>query len=148
MTTIREGLHPRRSDSGSVTLFLVISVVGLLALVGLVVDGGAKVRAVQRADTLAAEAGRAGGQAINVPAAISGDTPTVDARAAVAAAQDYLSRNGVEGSVTVADAGRTLIVTVTSTTDTIFLGVIGINVMTVSGHAQVTLVRGVAGADT
>ncbi|MCU0294599.1 MAG: hypothetical protein MUD05_00940, partial [Candidatus Nanopelagicales bacterium] len=97
------------------TLFLVISVVGLLALVGLVVDGGAKVRAVQRADTLAAEAGRAGGQAINVPAAITGDAPTVDARAAVAAAQDYLIRNGVNGTVNVTDAGRTLIVTVTST---------------------------------
>jgi hypothetical protein len=97
---------------------------------------------------LAAEAGRAGGQAINVPAAITGDTPTVDARAAVAAAQDYLNRNGVNGTVTVTDAGRTLIVTVTSTTDTIFLGVIGINAMTVSGHAQVTLVRGVTGADT
>lgn len=148
MTTIREHFHPRRSDSGSVTLFLVISVVGLLALVGLVVDGGTKVRAVQRADTLAAEAGRAGGQAINVPAAITGDAPTVDARAAVAAAQDYLNRNGVNGTVTVADAGRTLIVEVTSTTDTIFLGVIGINAMTVRGHAQVTLVRGVTGADT
>ena len=148
MTAVGALSHPPRSDSGSVTLFLVISVVGLLALVGLVVDGGAKVRAVQRADTLAAEAGRAGGQAINVPAAITGDAPTVDARAAVAAAQDYLIRNGVNGTVNVTDAGRTLIVTVTSTTETIFLGIIGINSMTVHGHAQVTLVRGVTGADT
>ena len=130
------------------TLFLVISVVGLLALVGLVVDGGAKVRAVQRADALAAEAGRAGGQAINVPAAITGDAPTVDARAAVAAAQTTSAENGVKGTVTVTDAGRTLDVEVTTDTETIFLGIIGINSMTVHGHAQVTLVRGVTGADT
>ena len=35
-------------------------------------DGGAKVRAVQRADALAGEAARAGGQAIVLPAAIQG----------------------------------------------------------------------------
>ena len=128
------------------TLFLVISVVGLLTLVGLVVDGGTKVRAVQRADALAAEAGRAGGQAINVPAAVTGEVPTVDVRAAMAAAQRYLTENGVQGVVTVTDAGRTLDVEVTSTSQTIFLGLIGVNSMTVQGHARVTLVRGVSGA--
>lgn len=148
MTVLRARAHPSPPDSGSVTLFLVISVVGLLALVGLVVDGGAKVRAVQRADALAAEAGRAGGQAINVPAAITGDVPTVDARAAVTAAQSYLTENSVRGIVTVTDAGRTLDVEVTTSFETIFLGVIGINSMTVQGHARVTLVRGVTGAGT
>ena len=146
MKAARGRAHTSPSDSGSVTLFLVISVVGLLTLVGLVVDGGAKVRAVQRADALAAEAGRAGGQAINVPAAITGEGPTVDAQAAVAAAQTYLTRNGVSGIVTVTDAGHTLDVQVTANTETIFLGLIGINSMTVHGHATVTLVRGVTGA--
>lgn len=146
MKAVRARAHRSPSDSGSVTLFLVISVVGLLTLVGLVVDGGAKVRAVQRADALAAEAGRAGGQAINVPAAITGEAPTVDARAAVAAAQAYLTTNGVTGIVTVTDAGHTLEVQVTTNTETIFLGLIGINSMTVHGQATVTLVRGVTGA--
>jgi hypothetical protein len=146
MMTLRARAHPTSSDSGSVTLFLVISVIGLLALVGLVVDGGAKVRAVQRADALAAEAGRAGGQAINVPMAITGEAPTVNTRAALAATQNYLSKNGVQGIVTVTNAGRTLDVEVTTDTETIFLGIIGINSMTVQGHARVTLVRGVTGA--
>lgn len=130
------------------TLFLVITVVGLLAMVGLCVDGAAKIRNVQRADTLAAEAGRAGGQAIDVPASIVGKPPVVDARAAVAAAQAYLARNGVAGSVAVIDGGRVLEVEVTSSSRTVFLGLIGIDTMTVHGHATVTLVRGVTGAGT
>jgi hypothetical protein len=137
---------PQPADTGSVTLFLVITVVGLLAMVGLCVDGAAKIRDVQRADTLAAEAGRAGGQAIDVPASIVGKPPVVDARAAVAAAQAYLARNGVAGSVAIIDGGRALDVEVTSSSRTVFLGLIGIDSMTVHGHATVTLVRGVTGA--
>ena len=87
------------------TLFLVISVVGLLVLIGLVVDGGAKIRTIQRADNLAAEAGRAAGQAINVPAAISGNPATVDTRAGSAAATAYLRANRVDGHVTVSPTG-------------------------------------------
>ena len=137
---------PSRSDAGSVTLFLAITVVGLLVLLGLVVDGGAKIRAVQHADAVAADAARAGGQAINVPAAITGAAPTVDARAAVAAANGSLRGAGVTGTVGVTDAGQSLDVEVTTTTRTVFLGLIGITTMTVHGHAHVTLVRGVTGA--
>jgi hypothetical protein len=67
--------HDVNRITGTHTLFLVISVVGLLRVVGLV-DGGVKIRAVQRADTLAAEARRAGGQAIRVPLAITGEPPS------------------------------------------------------------------------
>lgn len=144
-TAARRG-HP--GDTGSVTLFLVISVIGLLAMVGLVVDGAGKIRAVQRADALAAEAGRAGGQAIDAPASILGAPPVVDPRAAVAAARAYLARNGVQGDVTVAEGGRTIDITVTSTSTTVFLGLIGVDSMTVHGHATVSLVRGVTGAGT
>ena len=134
------------SDEGSVTLFVCIAVVGLMVMVGLVVDGGAKVRALQRADRLAAEAGRAGGQAIDVPAAIAGDAPTLSPQAAVNATQAYLRANGVSGTVSVTDAGRALVVDVTTTTDTVFLGLIGINTLSVHGSAKVVLVRGVTGA--
>jgi len=133
------------SDGGSVTLFCCISVVGLMILVGLVVDGGAKVRALQRADRLAAEAGRAGGQAIDVSAAIAGDAPTIDKQAAVLASQAYLRANGVSGTVAVTDTGRALVVDVTTTTATVFLGLIGVNTLTVHGSAKVVLVRGVTG---
>lgn len=45
-------------EAGSVTVFVAISVLGLLLLIGLVADGGAKLRATQRADSVAAEAAR------------------------------------------------------------------------------------------
>ena len=138
--------HGADRERGSVTLFCCISVVGLLILTGLVVDGGAKVRAVQRADRLAAEAGRAGGQAIDVSAAIEGDAPVVDKQAAVRASQAYLRSAGVTGTVSVTDGGRALVVEVTTTTTTAFLGLIGVNRLTVHGSAKVVLVRGVSGA--
>lgn len=133
-------------DTGSVTLFLVVTVTGLLLVAGLVVDGGAKVRAIQHADRLAAEAARAGGQAIDVPAAIPGDTPAVDAAAAVTAAHAYLRSAGASGTVAVTKGGRALAVTVTTTISTVFLGLIGVHTLTARGSAEVALIRGVTGA--
>ena len=52
--------------------------------------------ATQRANAIADEAARAGGQALDVSAALAGQV-RVDPTAAVAAAQDYLDRNGVQG---------------------------------------------------
>ena len=127
------------------TLFAVVAALALLVLVGLVVDGGAKVRAVQRADALAAEAARAGGQAIVLPAAIQGRPPRADPAAAVAEANAFLARQGVTGTVAVTDAGRSLDVTVTTSTPTVFLSLIGIGDLAVTGHASATLVRGVSG---
>jgi hypothetical protein len=148
MTTRCPRLPRRGDDTGSVTLFLAVTVAGLFVLVGLVVDGGAKVRAVQRADAVAAEAGRAGGQAIDLPPAIDGRPPRVDPRAAVHAAQAYLTATGTTGTVRAETGGRSLTVEVTTTQDTVFLGLIGIHSMTVRGTATVSLVRGVTGADT
>jgi hypothetical protein len=63
-------------EAGSVTLFVAITVVGLLVLCGLVADGGVKLRATQRVDSVAAEAARAGGQALDVPSAVEGNPLT------------------------------------------------------------------------
>lgn len=142
------GRGPDEDERGSVTVFFAVAVVGLLVLLGLVVDGGAKVRSVQRADTLAAEAARAGGQAINLPAAIAGKHPVADPRAAAAAARAYLTANGVTGTATIADGGHRLDVTVTSSSPTILLGLIGVSSLTVHGRASVTLVSGVEGPVT
>lgn len=138
--------RPRSDDRGSITLFMSLTVVGLLVLIGLVVDGGTKVRAIQHADALAADAARTGGQAIAVHEAITGNAPTLDGRAATRAATAYLTAHGVTGTAAITDGGRTLTVTVTSSTRTTFLGLIGITRITVQGHATATLVRGVTGA--
>jgi len=135
-------------ERGSVTLFLAITAMGLLILAGLVVDGGAKLRATQRADQVAAEAARAAGQAINAPSTIAGATPATDPGAAVAAAQTYLATTGVTGSVSITPGGTAVTVTTSESAPTVFLGLIGIHTLPVTGQASVALVHGITGAGT
>ncbi|MGB8022640.1 MAG: pilus assembly protein TadG-related protein [Candidatus Nanopelagicales bacterium] len=132
-------------DDGSVTLFVVVAVVGLLALVGLVVDGGAKVRAVQRADRVAAEAARAAGQAVDVMSVLEGAEVRVDHGAAVSAASEYLRAAGMPGHASVTEDGTAIAVTATASTPTVFLGLVGIHQFSVEGHAEVALVHSVTG---
>jgi hypothetical protein len=135
-------------EAGSVTVFVAISMLGLLLLIGLVADGGAKLRATQRADSLAAEAARAGGQALDLPDAIAGSGTRVDRGIAVTAATTYLQQAGQAGTVTVSDDRTRLLVTVTDTAPTTFLNLIGITDLTVTGHAEASLVPGITGGGT
>ena len=137
MTRHRRHQQPD-AEGGAIGVFLAVLVPGLLLIIGLAVDGGAKVAATQRANAIADEAARAGGQALDVSAALTGQV-RVDAAAAVAAAQDYLRRTGVQGAVTVVD-GDTLQVTTTITEPTTFLGLVGITAMTVEGFGTADLV--------
>ncbi|WP_210767507.1 MULTISPECIES: pilus assembly protein TadG-related protein [Cellulomonas] len=129
-------------------MFVAISVLGLLLLIGLVADGGAKLRATQRADSIAAEAARAGGQALDLPGAIAGSGVRVDRSIAVAAATTYLRQSGRDGTVTVSDDRTRLVVTVTATAPTAFLSLIGITNLTVTGHAEASLIEGITGGGT
>ena len=101
-----------------------------LLTVGLVVDGGAKASAINRADGVAQEAARAGVQA----AAFTGSSTTVDVSRAVAAARAYLVDAGVNGVVAAAGPAS-ITVTVTLAEPTKVLALIGINDLAVSGTA-------------
>lgn len=139
---------PRRQvhdERGTVTLFVVTIAVGLLLVVGLVVDGGGKIRSLQRANTAADEAARAGGQAIIEPRAVKGNGASIDIVAAKTAAQQYLSAAGVNGTATLIDGTR-LKVTTTTTYKPIFLGLMGVEKITTSGESTVRLVQGIEGA--
>lgn len=142
---MREVTGGTSRDDGSVTLFIVVAVVGLLALAGLVVDGGAKVRAVQRADRVAAEAARAAGQSVDVAAVLQGARVRVDPRAAVVAANEYLRAAGLPGEARIADDGTSVAVTVTASVPTVFLGLVGIPEFSVEGHAEASLVHSATG---
>jgi hypothetical protein len=126
-------------ERGAVTIFVAVALVGLLAMAGLAVDGGAKVRAAQRADRLAAEAARAAGQAIDLNGLLQGGPVTVDRRQALAAASRYLDDAGVEGSVELLEGGAVLRVTTSSSERTVFLALIGIARLEVTGQAEVRL---------
>ncbi|MFJ5218712.1 hypothetical protein ACIP98_28825 [Streptomyces sp. NPDC088354] len=130
-------------ERGGIAVFLAVCTVALLAIAGLVLDGGGKLSATERADALALEAARAGGQALDAAAAITGTAIRVDPVAARAAAAAYLQHAGVHGTVTVSDDDTQLTVTVTSTYTTRFLPVIGINSMDVTGHGTAALLHGV-----
>ncbi len=136
--TAPEQHRPAAGERGSLAVFLAVLVPGLLLVIGLAVDGGAKVAATQRANAVADEAARAGGQALDVAAALTGQL-RVDPAAAVTAAQDHLARSGVPGAVTVVD-GDTLQVTTTLTEPTAFLGLVGITEFTVEGTGTADLV--------
>ncbi|MGW4951512.1 Tad domain-containing protein [Streptomyces parvulus] len=133
----------RLDDRGGVTAFVAVCVIALIGIIGVAVDGGSKMRATERADYLAGEAARAGGQAIEPSDAITGRAVVVDPQAAAAAAQAYLRSADATGTVSVTDDAKTLTVTVTGSYDTRFLSVVGIGSLRVTGHGKATLLHGV-----
>ena len=144
ISAMRRRVADTDREAGSVTVFVAITVLGILILCGLVVDGGAKLRAVQRADRVATEAARAAGQAADL-AALAGGEARVDRQAAADAAPAFLTAAGETGTATVSADDTAVEVTVTTTAPTVFLGLIGIPAFTVTGHGRAILVHGVTG---
>jgi Flp pilus assembly protein TadG len=127
-------------DRGSVSLLFVVVAVGLLACVGLVVDGGGKARAAAEVDDVARAAARAGVQAINATGVLAGNEPRTNPTRAAAAARTYLETSGTTGAVTVAPGGRQLTVNTRDTYTPVFLTAIGLGPMRVTGSATADLV--------
>ncbi|WP_370251783.1 TadE/TadG family type IV pilus assembly protein [Streptomyces sp. V4I8] len=133
----------RLDDQGGITVFVAVCVIALTGIIGVAVDGGSKMRATERADYIAGEAARAGGQAIDPAKAISGTAIVVDPQDAAVAAQAYLRSAGATGTASVSGDGKTLTVNVTGSYDTKFLSVVGIGSLPVTGHGKATLLHGV-----
>lgn len=137
---------PRRfEERGSITVWLALASFAMIFLVGLAVDLGGQVHAHERAQDVAAQAARAGGEEVNGGPAIQGAGVSVDPIAARAAAERYLEQAGVHGTVTVTSS-NTLTVTVHDTYDPQFLGLIGIQHLEVTGTASAHLIRTLGGS--
>ncbi|MEU1591026.1 pilus assembly protein TadG-related protein [Micromonospora sp. NPDC005710] len=78
-------------EHGRVSIFLAVTMVGVLAIIGLSFDGAGQLRTLQRAQNLAAEAARAGGQAIDRATAIEGGPKRIDEPEARKAVAHYLA---------------------------------------------------------
>lgn len=102
-----------RDDRGKVTIFMAIIAPAWIAMLGLVIVGGGRVRAYQRADNIAAEAARTAGQAIAPGSAIQGGRKVIDPALAEAAARAYLTTVGATGTVTVSPDGQQVTVVAT-----------------------------------
>lgn len=135
--------HRVRGDRGSLTLMLLVLMVVMLAFAGLVIDGGRKLDATQKAYAIAQEAARAGAGQVNTSAAYRSGSYQVDIPQALAAARRYLASAGYSGSVSA--SGNNIRVTVHVTEQTTLLSLIGIDTLKSSGSAVASLVTGVTG---
>lgn len=111
-----------QAGSASAWALLVISS-AFTVLLGLVVDGGRVLDARTAASRAAAQAARAGADALS-SASVRDGRDAINVEAAEARALSYLRAAGLNGTVAVSD--RTVSVTVTDRSDTQILGFIGI----------------------
>ena len=125
-----------QQERGSATPFILILAVGLLIMVGLVVDGGGQVNAKDQANSVAQSAARAA--VVNISDA-TGGTPVIDSARAQAAAQTYIAAAGKTGTVII--NGNNVTVTVTSTYQTVFLSLAGINTLTGSATSTAQILK-------
>jgi Flp pilus assembly protein TadG len=143
MTTPTAHTHrdsPR--DEGSVTLFVVVVATALLAMAGLVVDGGYALAARQEAGTVAEQAARAGADAL-APSSLRDNGPLrLDPAAAQRAAETYLATSGHAGQASV--SGDSVTVTVQITRRTAILSAVGIAHLSSTASATA---RGLTGID-
>ena len=119
----------------SLSAFVVVSVLGLILIAGLVIDGGQQLAATRRAESTAAAAARAGANAA------AGEQLGGGAAGprAIAAAQAVLDASGVAGQVRLID-GRVRVDT-SVTAPTIFLSILGYDAVTGHGSATAEVVR-------
>jgi Flp pilus assembly protein TadG len=128
------------ADCGQVTAFTAVIAVALLGMAGLVVDGGYALAARQQAAGVAEQAARVGADQIDADSLRAGPV-RLDPAAARAAARDYLALAGHTGTVT-AD-GATVTVAVTVIRPTAVLGIVGVDSLTVTGHASARSIAGI-----
>lgn len=99
-------------DRGSVSAFVAVIAIALVAVAGLVYDGGQILTAQARARDLAANAARAGAQEIDLDTLRADQQVVLDPDRASAAALDYLAAHGAIGSVNVSGSRVTVTATI------------------------------------
>lgn len=127
----------REERGQALSVFVAVSVLGLLLVCGLVVDGGAQAEAARRAQTAAWSAARAAVDT-TATARLAGVEP--DLGQATAAVRRVLAAHGVEGEFSLR-AGQVEVRTNTQV-KTVFLSLIGINALGATGSATAELQSG------
>ena len=139
-------IHPHPKDQrGSATIWMALTVVAFMLIVGLAVDLGGRLHALQRVNDIAAEAARTGAQHPTTGQTMRGQTPTLDPAQATAAALAHIRASGHTGTATIRTG--TLHVTVTGRYQPIFLTSIGIGPLSVTGTGEARLVRAQNGTE-
>lgn len=123
---------------GAVSVPVAVSLLALIMAVGLAVDGVRAAQGLATADSVAEEAARAAGQALDASSLARG-VVSVDGARAAAAARQYLIDAGVEGRVAVVSP-YVVRVDVEITRPTILLGLVGREQIVSRGSAEAQLV--------
>ncbi len=135
------------SERGSVTAFTVVFTVALLAVAGLVADGGQLIAAHRRAFHEAEAAARAGAQAVDVARLRTGGGVAVDADEARRGSITHAEGRGVAAEASV--DGDVVEVIVRFEYEFPLLGAFGVGPIEVEGIGRARALRGVrAGGDT
>ncbi len=130
----------RRSvERGAASIFVLGMSVVLLVCAGLVVDGGLAINARMRVADDAEQASRVGADSINLDILRAGGGVVIDRDLAAQRSADYLSSRGyTPGQYSLDVEGETVSVTVRDKTDTMILGVVGIDTYNVEAAASAT----------
>ncbi len=129
-------------DAGAVSIFVAISVAGLMGVALIVLDNCGRLREMEYADAMAQEGARVAGQQLDQSAVLGGDYK-VDQGVAKEAANAYLTQKyGLTGNVTFTD-DHTVQVTLSKPYHTVLLGWD----FPVTGQGTATLVHGVTKAE-
>lgn len=129
-----------RNEDGSITAFVALLLVALMAMLGLVVDGGSALSAHQAAADEAEQAARAGAGALSVDALRTGSL-RLDPVNAVSAAEVFTRAAGHPGTASV--QGGVVTVQIHYRVPTAVLGIVGITSLPVSAQASAVDVQGV-----
>lgn len=145
LATAFRQVHTR--EQGAATVLLVLLTPAVLALAGLVLDGGTGLSARQRSADLAEQAARAGADRLDTSALRAAGTGQLDPAAARAAACGYV--HTVEpgatctATVVLGSRGQAVTVHVLTSTPTVLLGLVGVNTLHTDGAATAQAVTGV-----
>ena len=134
-----------RDERGMVTAFVASFTIALLAVAGLVVDGGYILAARQRAYDEADAAARAGAQAIDVDTLRSGGAATVVAADAQRRVDEYLGPSGHHGVVEV--NGDQVTVTITHDQPLVMLNAFGVGPVTIEVTGTASAIQAVEDED-
>jgi len=130
------------AERGAVMFWVIPVMLGLVAMAGLVVDGGNAIAARQHAADLAQQAARAGADALS-PDSLHAAEPsqlTADPGAATTAADKVLAAGGVAGTVTI--DGDSVTVSVTMHQQTQILSAFGLSSVSGSATSTATALHG------
>lgn len=140
VTAVRARLVAAGRDGGFVSLYVVAITLGVLAMTGLVIDGGNALTAREQAADSAQQAARAGADALSPASLRTASDPRANGATATQAANAVLADSGLVGTVTV--TGQNVTVTVVVHKATTILSAVGLNTISGTASATATAVRG------